>query len=239
MDLKTFVSAISFSGLQPMDQGIVMLTGTERAPMVSVADVRITRLPEKDTFYKERLEKTCAIPRMSTFAIGAIINRIVADLPEGSAFVNVGVWQGFSLLAGMTGNAGKRCVGIDDFSEFGGPRTAFMERFNAQKSAVHEFYDMDYEKYFATAHTGEIGFYIYDGNHAREHQCMGLALAEPFFSRDCIILVDDINTAGPMDGTIDFLKTSKNKYQLIAEQHTAHNQHPTFWNGIAIFKRMG
>ena len=212
MDLKPFVSGIDFSGLQPMDHGIALLTLEPEGAMGSAADMHITRLPEKDAFYKERLKDICAMQRMSTFAIGATINRIVSELPDGTAFVNVGVWNGFSLLSGMAGNADKRCVGIDNFSEFGGPKEAFLERFNARRSAVHEFHEMDYAKYFATTHTGEIGLYFYDGDHAREHQCMGLALAERFFSRDCIILVDDINFADPMDGTVDFLNASKNRY---------------------------
>jgi len=114
-----------------------------------------------------------------------------------------------------------------------------MERFNARKSPLHEFHDMDYEKYISTVHSGEIGLYFYDGNHAREHQSRGLSVAEPFFSRDCIVLIDDMNIENARNGTVDFLESSKNRYKLIVERYTAHNQHPTYWNGLAILQRVG
>lgn len=47
---------------------------------------------------------------MSTFAIGAIINRAVRQMPSNTGYVNVGRWHGFTLLAGMLGNAKKRCI---------------------------------------------------------------------------------------------------------------------------------
>ena len=47
---------------------------------------------------------------MSTFAIGAIINRAVRQLPGGQAYLNVGVWNGFTLLAGMADKEVNRLI---------------------------------------------------------------------------------------------------------------------------------
>ncbi len=239
MDLKEFINSIVFSGLNPMEPGIILLTGSAKDPVPSLADLHMTVLPENNDKTKDLLKDICKIPRMSTFAIGAIINRIVSSLKNNAQFVNVGVWNGFTFFAGMASNETVPCVGIDNFSEFGGPRSAFLNRFKSVKSHHHFFYDMDYREYFAMRHSGPIGFYIYDGNHAREHQCKGLQVAEPFFTEDCIIFIDDINTPGPMEGTLDFIRQSKHKYEVLAEQRTAHNMHPTFWNGIALLKRIG
>lgn len=79
------------------------------------------------------------MPKMSTFATGAMLNAAVKKLQEPEAFVNVGVWHGYSLLAAMVGNHEKRVIGVDNFSQFGGPRDAFMERIGAMRSRSHEF----------------------------------------------------------------------------------------------------
>ena len=57
-----------------------------------------TRLPEGESDMKRRLRPLCEIPRMSTFAIGAVINRTVSSMAPGACFLNVGVWNGFTLL---------------------------------------------------------------------------------------------------------------------------------------------
>jgi len=109
-------------------------------------------------------------------------------------------------------------------------------QFENHKNKNHLFYDMDYQKYFSEKHKGPIGFYIYDGNHSKENQFNGLQVAEPFFSKDCLILIDDINWASVMEGTEEFIKQSSHTYEVIAEQPTIHNYHPTFWNGITLLK---
>jgi hypothetical protein len=175
---------------------------------------------------------------MSTFAIGAIINRGVAAMPPAQAFVNVGVWNGFTLLAGMIDNPDKVCIGIDNFSEFGGPRDAFLRQFETYRSPNHRFFEMDYAVYFREHHQGRIGFYIYDGNHSYENQRMGLEIAEPHLAPGALILVDDTNTVEPRQATLDFITRSTYRYEVLLDQQTCANQHPTFWNGIILLRKM-
>ncbi len=197
-----------------------------------------TVIPEHGGAMKRRLWEVCGIPKMSTLAIGAMINRGVAQMPKDHAFVNVGVWHGFTLLSAMTDNGDKKCVGIDNFSQFGGPREIFLERFNRRKGPDHQFYDMDYRDYFAGIHQGPIGFYIYDGDHDYEHQLQGLSIAEPFFGSGCIILVDDTNWEDPKRATLDFVAKSSYQYRTLLDINTEHNCHPTVWNGVLILQRI-
>jgi Methyltransferase domain len=200
-------------------------------------EVLNTRLPEREAETKQRLRPLCEIPRMSTFAIGAIINHTVACMSGETSFVNIGVWNGFTLLSGMIGNPNKICIGVDNFSEFGGPRDQFLDRFNTYRSDNHHFYCAGYQEYFRKVHSGEIGFYIYDGHHSYEHQMAGLKLAEPFFAQNCVILVDDTNGIEPRDATLDFIRESPNRYEILLDVKTLWNKHPTFWNGVLIFRR--
>ncbi|MDY6935470.1 MAG: class I SAM-dependent methyltransferase [Spirochaetota bacterium] len=235
MDYKNYISKISFSLIEPFDQGVFLLPDHSTYSMI---DIKNTILPYEDDKMKAILSEICQMPRMSTFAIAAIVNKIVSNMPSDQSFVNVGVWHGFSFLSGLAGNPDKSCVGVDNFSEFGGPRKEFNDRFNKYRSDKHLFYDMDYVDYFSKIHNDPIGFYIYDGNHSKENQLQGLKVAEPFFAKDCLILIDDINWPDPMEGTNAFIKQSRYKYKIIVEQRTSNNCHPTFWNGIAIMQRI-
>ena len=198
-----------------------------------------TAFPERELELKRSFLKLLDTPRMSTLAIAALINEAVATMSRKDAFVNVGIWHGFSFLAALMNNPEKTCIGIDNFSEFGGPKKYFLPRFDRFKSQNHFFHDMDYLEYFGNIHRGSIGFYFYDGNHSYENQLKGLRVAEPFFSPECLILVDDTNWDEPYQATFDFMKKSENSYRTLLDVRTKHNCHPTFWNGVLVIQRVG
>ncbi|WP_435022589.1 class I SAM-dependent methyltransferase (plasmid) [Tundrisphaera sp. TA3] len=202
-------------------------------------DLLNTRFPAGSAQARAAIRPLCRIPRMSTPAIGALIHRAVAGMGPGEAFVNVGVWNGFTLLSGMAGNPDRPCIGVDNFSQFGGPKGAFLSRFDRIKSRNHAFHDMDYRAYFATVHRDPIGFYLYDGEHSYQNQLDGLRAAEPFFAPGCVVMVDDTNDPEPRRATEDFIREGRNRYQVIYDATTRENQHPTWWNGVMLFRRTG
>lgn len=250
MSYPSFIDGISFRLLQPeASRGpdrrfLIPRPAGDAARLVELPyapiDVFNTLLPAGHGQLKGDLAAVCETPRMSTFAVSALINRAVADMSPDAAFVNVGVWVGFSLFSGMVGNGGKQCVGIDNFSEFGGPREAFMERFERFRGPAHEFHEMDYRDYFAGPHCERpIGVYFYDGDHAYEHQLEGLHAAEPYFTEDCVVFVDDTNWAPAHQATYDFMASSEREYRVLLDRRTATNVHPTFWNGVIVFQATG
>ena len=241
MNFADYVNNIEFRIFQPETKPFTGLGALKNILLKanSPLDVFNTILPEKHEEMKVRLREVCKVPRMSTFAVGAMINRAVSELKPDECFVNIGVWNGFTFLSGVAHNPEKTCIGVDNFSQFGGPREAFLERFNRLKSPRHSFFDMDFEEYFRTKHQHKIGFYIYDGDHKYEDQLIGLQVAEPYFSDNCIILVDDTNWKDPWQATYDFIKQSKYKYKVLLDQKTARNRHLTYHNGIIVFQRIG
>ncbi len=202
-----------------------------------------TRLPEEGRELRRRLGPLLSVPRWSTFAMGAIINKAVRTMPPDTVFLNIGVYYGFTLFTGMAGNANRRSIGVDNFSEFegrapGGPRETFLKHFERIKGPHDEFFELDYREYFERSHHGApLGFYIYDGPHAYEHQLHGLQLAEPYLVSGGLILVDDTNWDDPRRATIDFMAEHRGKYELLADRGTVKNQHPTFWNGLMLLRR--
>jgi hypothetical protein len=248
-ELTSYADAITFSQLQPgEDAGEMVLALGELSPIAAVRRMREeaafelanTTLPDDppagDGTTRERIADLLMVPRMSTFAYGALLNRCVAAMAPGHSYVNVGVWHGFTFLAGCAGNDDVTCVGVDDFSEFGGPRTQFLKQFEKRRAPSHHFVEGDYRDYFAERHEGPIGVYLYDGGHAYADQLRGLQVAEPFLADDCVIVVDDTNLPEPRQATIDFMATSDRSWELVFDVRTRHTMHPTFWNGVMVLR---
>jgi len=239
MDFADYIQQVSFRFLGPGAHSRVLLKlNRSLRPLNIGLELINTRLPERQKEMQAKLYEILKMPRMSTFAIGAIINKCVSEMRSDCCFVNVGVWHGFTLLAGIVGNSGKRCIGVDDFSEFGGPREQFLKEFNKYKSGAHSFYEMNYQSYFSRQHEGRIGLYFYDGEHNYGNQLEGLRTAEPFFSERCCVLVDDTNWKEPRQATLDFIAASRYKYRILLDQRTSANRHPTLWNGLLAFQRV-
>jgi len=238
MNYAAYVQGCSFRFLQPQVNPARFQEFVRRLRLSArTLEILNTKLPTNEKAMRKRLRELCEIPRMSTFAIGAMISEGVNRMVEEHCFVNVGVWHGFTFLSGLSGNPEKRGIGVDNFSEFGVPRQEFLKDFDKYKSPNHCFYEMDYVDYFRNVHEGPIGFYIYDGSHDYENQLRGLQLAEPFFARNCIILIDDTNWPEPRQSTFDFISQSAYKYRVLLDKTTYANLHPTLWNGIIILQR--
>ena len=75
------------------------------------------------------------IDSMSTYAIGYLINRICKNLSKNQVYLNIGCWKGFSLVAGMI-NTECKVIGVDNFSQFTGPKNDFLKNFENSKKKI-------------------------------------------------------------------------------------------------------
>jgi hypothetical protein len=239
-ELIEYVSGIRFRFIKPHTPWapVACINFTPWRKLGTSLEFANTKIPNRDAETKDALRDICNIPRMSTFAIGAIINEGVARMQGDRAFVNVGVWHGFTFLSGMMSNRNKRCIGVDNFSQYASPLATFRKRFDAFRKPNHEFYEMDCVEYFSTVHSGEIVLYVYDGHHSYEIQLRSLQTAEPFFSEHCIIFIDDTNYNEVRRGIRDFMSSSVYRYRILFDITTSCNYHPTFWNGVMILQRI-
>jgi len=176
------------------------------------------------------------VPGMSTLANAYLIYSITQYLEADEAYVNIGVWKGFTFLAGVL-NRQCMSIGVDNFSEFGGPREEFLSNYASLKHDKSLFWDMDYIEYFKDVHDGKkIGFYFYDGPHGYQDQLRALELAEPFLGTNAMIMVDDTNHPIPRGATLDFVKSRHGKFEIVFDQFTGGNHHPTFHNGLMFLR---
>jgi hypothetical protein len=239
MDFAEYVHKISFRLLQPTTprpSGFRALNNLARNAGIHL-EMWMTRLPEEQEEMQIRLADVCNVPRMSTFAIGAIINRAVAQMSVGHAYLNIGVWNGFTLLAGMAQNPNKTCIGVDNFSHKDSPRSTFLKRFERAHGPNHHFHEADFRKYLSDSHKEPLGVYLFDGPHTYEDQLDGLTLAEPYFAKGCVVLVDDTNWPQVREANLDFIKNSAYEYKMLLDVQTPRTGHPTFWNGMMLFER--
>ena len=239
MDYSDFVQGITFRYIPPSIRRPIGFRGLNQ--FLRRVGVQLeawnTRLPCDQAELEHRLRGIGHVPRMSTFAIGALINRGVEAMPPGQAFVNVGVWNGYTFFSGMVHNPDKRCIGLDNFSHKNSPRTAFLQRFEQIRSSQHKFHEADYRDYFRSIHREPIGFYLFDGPHSYQDQLEGLRLAEPFFAPNCLVLIDDTNWDQVRRANLDFISGSDYEYRMLLDVRTPKSGHPTFWNGIMLFQR--
>ena len=180
------------------------------------------------------------IDSMSTYAIGYLINRICKNLTKNQVYLNIGCWKGFSLVAGMI-NTNCKVIGVDNFSQFTGPKNDFIKNFTNSKKSNHFFFEQDYEKYFESLdHAKEkFDFYFYDGEHSYDNQLKNLEIADKFLNIGSVVLIDDINFEEVYQGTVDFINKTKSNFEIIKEIKTANNHcHPSFWNGIMLLKKV-
>lgn len=223
-------------------------------------DLLNTRFDHPEQIPSELFE-LCRVPRASTVAIGWLIHSAVRQMPRDQVFLNVGVWHGFTLLAGLVANRDKTCIGVDAFcvhrkldargrQRYRGlprllhragdalTRRAFLRRFERYAGPDHRFFEMDYVDYFRRVHREPIGVYIYDAQHRYPDQFRGLELAEPFFAPGCVVFIDDTNAEDNRRATLDFIAQSPYRYETILDVKTASDRHPTFWNGLLAFRRV-
>jgi hypothetical protein len=239
MDFAEYVQKISFRLLQPATprpSGFRALNNLARKAGLHL-EMWMTRLPEKQEEMQLRLADVCQIPRMSTFAIGAIINRAVANMSVGHAYLNIGVSNGFSLLAGMAQNTGKKCIGVDDFKRKNSHKNSFLRRFERARGPSHSFHEADFREYLAEQHKEPLGVYLFDGPRTYEDQLDALTLAEPYFAKGCHVLVDDTNWPQVREANLEFIKKSAFEYRILLDVQTPRTGHPTFWNGVMLFER--
>ena len=212
---------------------------------------KLVNLDKKFTFNNCILDKSVEnenlknallkIDSMSTYAIGHLVNQICKCLSENQIYLNIGCWKGFTLISGMI-NTSCKVIGVDNFSQFDGPKNEFYLNFEKyQNKQKHSFFDEDYKVFFKNFEkkNQKIGFYYYDGEHSYKNQYENLDIADNFLDKGSIVLIDDINFIDVEKGTKDFLNKTHSEYKVLKEIKTANNHcHPSFWNGIMILEKL-
>lgn len=160
---------------------------------------------------------------------------------EDARYLEIGTWKGSSVCSAMYKNKAT-VLCIDNWSQFGGPKTEFLvnfEKFKGENNAT--FIENDCYKVDISI-LPKFNIYMYDGNHTNESHYKALLHYYKCLDDVFIFIVDDWNWKEVRDGTINSIKNLNLKVLYQKEVRlTWDNSHTpiqkakdTWWNGIFI-----
>lgn len=169
-------------------------------------------------------------------------------------YLEVGVFQGLTLLSTAFACPEIKCYGIDNFAQFDPQKENYSlikDRQNKLGITNAEIINQDYEdalmKLSEYIGNSKVGVYFVDGPHDYRSQLMCLELTLPYLHSNAVILVDDCNYLHVRQANRDFLITHP-EYKLLFESYTScHPNHMLpddngevrkgWWNGINVLVR--
>lgn len=184
--------------------------------------------------------------------VGAIQRLIEAQKNlKNTCYLEVGVFQGLTLLSAALANPDKACFGVDNFSFFNEENEnheIVKKRIEKLRLPNANIIDSGFEEAFSNLenHLGgrKIGVYFIDGPHDYRSQLTCLMFAKPYLADHAVILVDDSNYQHVRQANADFLRTF-DEFALLFEAYTP--AHPAnlndekksralegWWNGLNI-----
>ncbi len=188
--------------------------------------------------------KEKGVAGMSSENIRFLINETVRRFAKNGVYLEVGTYNGCSLLSAALFNPSTRCIGIDNFSQFNLNRENYLifkenlDKFLNPKNI--EFYNQDYRECFKYLFSKESSLkanvYYYDGKHTYEDQMSGLKSILPHLAEECVILVDDINWPYVEEANRDFIKEN-NDFKSVLKIRTKGNDSNDWWNGFEVISR--
>lgn len=147
---------------------------------------------------------------------------------EDARYLEIGTWKGSSVCSAMCGNKAT-VICIDNWSEFGGPKSEFLvnfEKFKGDNEAA--FIENDCYKVDVST-LPKFNIYMYDGNHTKDSHYNALLHYYNCLDNVFIFIVDDWNWKDVRDGTINSIQKLNLKVLYEKDIRTTNNDtHPAF-----------
>ena len=140
------------------------------------------------------------IEGMSGQKYRSFINNLVSAFPD-PRYLEIGSWAGSTATAALYGNTG-HALCIDNWSQFGGPRSEFFSNMQMVVSDKinFKFLEKDYRSIDFSA-IGQFNIYLFDGPHKEADHYEGITLAKPSLLDPFVLIVDDWNWRSVRVGT--------------------------------------
>ncbi len=169
---------------------------------------------------------------------------------QNECYLEIGVFQGMTLLSVAKANENLACFGIDNFSQFdpnGTNKRIIKKRAEINSITNFNLIESDFEDAFDKLEDNlkgrKIGVYFVDGPHDYRSQLICLEFIKPYLSDNAIIVIDDANYRHVRQANSDFIKANP-EYTLFYEHYTSHHPHyadksntefkEEWWNGVNI-----
>lgn len=171
---------------------------------------------------------------MSSNKVRCLLSNLASD---ANGYLEVGCWKGSTFVSAAYKN--HKCsplIAIDNFSEFGGPKSECMFNFGTFLSDVnHKFIEMDFLDITDEVGEKSIELFFYDGCHDEESQYKAIIHMDKYMRDEYVLVVDDWNHMPTQDGTN---RAISNMNYFITEQYILpakyNGDKDLYWNGIYI-----
>ena len=176
---------------------------------------------------------------MSRPRVYAVLNACVSAMDPGELYVEVGTYQGGSLISALRDNDA-RAIGVDSFGEFTQTNSLEITTRNLQTFGVLErvtLHNMGFKEFFAQCPADmKIQVYYYDGAHDYETQLAGMEAGWKHLVPGSIVLVDDLTYPEVTRAVNQFISNHignlKIKFVMLPEKNTDE----IWWNGICVLQ---
>jgi hypothetical protein len=166
------------------------------------------------------------IEGMSGQKYRSFINNFVHSFVD-ARYLEIGSWAGSTVTAALCGNKAKALC-IDNWSQFGGPKSQFFSNIELIQSENIDFRFIEQD--FHTIDYGSLGIfniYLFDGPHKEVDQYDGIMLPQQALATTHMLIVDDWNWFQVRVGTFQALKDANCKIECSIEVRTTlDNEHP-------------
>ena len=161
-----------------------------------------------------------AMEGMSGPKYRALINHLLA-MTMDARYLEIGSWKGSSACAAMAGNAAKITC-IDNWSEFGGPRAAFLENVHRCLTPQIDFalLEQDYRT-IDFRDLGPFNLYLFDGPHGEDDHHQAICKACPALDDTFTLIIDDWNWKQVRKGTKRALREMRLNVLALIEIRTS------------------
>jgi predicted O-methyltransferase YrrM len=189
-----------------------------------------------DRLFQEVVE---SLHCMSTARVYAVLNAVVSSMSEGETYVEVGTYQGGSLISALLGN-NARAIGVDSFGEFTATNNLQLTVSNLEKFGVADrvqMHDKNFKEFFAGLPADfQIHVYYYDGEHNYEGQLAGMEAAWPHLRPGSFVIVDDLFYPEVTHAVNQFIANHINNIKFCFVMMPDQATDTVWWNGVCVLQ---
>ncbi len=184
------------------------------------------------------------VPGLSSAKVCAFLNQLVANMDPEEHYLEIGTFQGRTLLSAAYGNRDRRCVACDRFrfwGKFTGPgfvaRRRLLQNLKRYEDRCAEirFFDMSHRRLFEQSLVpSPVGVFFYDGDHSYRETRFAIVAASRTLSRRSVLLMDDFNDPEVVRATRDGLQEAGLRplwQRVLPGDHGPSG----WWNGLGVF----
>ena len=190
--------------------------------------------------HDHRFEKVLStIHCMSRARVYAVLNAVVSSMDYDDLYLEVGTYQGGSLISALLGNDA-RAIGVDSFHEFQETNNFERTQSNLEAFGVGDravLRNMSYEEFFASVPADfKVDVYYYDGQHDYPGQLAGMEAAWDHLHPGSMILVDDYIYPEVSRAVNQFVSNHIHNIQFQFVMLPTEQLDETWWNGVVVLK---